>query len=63
MFSYESMSNVHIVYCLHELWQKIHWKKRKFCSMNGYKNYRDLLDTRIHEVVKNDPSHTKNLSE
>ena len=57
------MSNVHIVYCLHELWQKIHWKKRKFCSMNGYKNYRDLLDTRIHEVVKNDPSHTKNLSE
>lgn len=31
--------------------------------MNCCKNYEDLLDTRIHKAVENDPSHTKNLSE
>jgi len=38
-------------------------KNAKFCSMSCYKNYGDLLDTKIREAVKNDPSHTKNLSE
>lgn len=38
-------------------------KNAKFCFMNCYKNYEDLLDTRIHEAVENDPNHAKNLSE
>jgi len=38
------------------------WRNRfivlsRFKAVDG-----DLLDTRIHEAVENDPSHTKNLS-
>ena len=37
--------------------------KEQFIVLSRFKAVDgDLLDTRIHEAVENDPSHTKNLS-